>query len=149
MNEDARLDTEFSLNVVGMTPLDTLIVSGTITAEATGTAGKSHQLHFVYIVKYSPSVANSDFEDMTPISVIIYNDNPSTEIRLFTVNDEITLEYEDRALLRFNPGSASLIPGLESRNECVRDTATVNIIDNDRKYIEGIIFMNSLSSIAD
>ena len=48
VDEDARLDTEFSLNVVGTTPLDTLVVSGTITAEAAGTAGKSHQLHFVY-----------------------------------------------------------------------------------------------------
>ena len=39
VDEDDRLDTEFLLNVVGTTPLDTLIVSGTITAEAAGTAG--------------------------------------------------------------------------------------------------------------
>ena len=42
MDEDARLDTEFSLNVVGTTPLGTLVVSGTITAEAAGTAGEQH-----------------------------------------------------------------------------------------------------------
>ena len=49
MDEEFQLNTEFSLNVMGMTPLDTLVVSGTITAEAAGTAGKSHQLHLVYV----------------------------------------------------------------------------------------------------
>ena len=42
MDEYSRLDTEFSLNVVGMTPFDTLVVSGTISAEAAGTAGEPH-----------------------------------------------------------------------------------------------------------
>ena len=45
------------------------------------------------------------------------------------------MESEDRVLLRFNPASPAFIPGLEGENECVRDTATVNIIDNDRKCI--------------
>ena len=48
MDEDARLDTEFQLNVVGTTPLTTLVVSGTITAEADGTAGEQHPIHLVY-----------------------------------------------------------------------------------------------------
>ena len=52
MDEDARLDTEFSLNVVGTTPLDTLVISGTIRAEAAGTAGEPHELHPV--VQYIP-----------------------------------------------------------------------------------------------
>ena len=100
----------------------------------------SHISYILYIVQYSLSEANSDFEELTPISVIINNADPSTDVRLFTVNDETALEYEDRVLLRFNPASAALIPGLESFNECVRDTATVNIIDNDRKCIQCAIF---------
>ena len=100
----------------------------------------SHISYILYIVQYSPSVENSDFEELTPISVIINNDDPSTDVRLFTVNDETTLEFDDRVLLRFNPASPALIPGLESVNECVRDTATVNIIDNDRKCIQDTTF---------
>ena len=91
---------------------------------------------------------DSDFEELRPISVIIDNDNPSTDVRLFPLNDETTLEFDDRVLLRFNPGSAALIPGLESMNECVRDTATVNIIDNDRKSISRYCLLNSLSFLS-
>ena len=92
----------------------------------------------MYVVHIFPSVGNSDFEELTPISFIINNDNPSTDVQLSTVNDETTLEYEDRVLLRFNPALPALIPSLEGVNECVRDTTTVNIIDIDRKHIEGI-----------
>ena len=100
----------------------------------------SHISYILYIVQYSPFVEDSDFEELTPISVIINNDNPSTHVRLFTVDDETTLEFEDRVLLRFNPAIAALIPGLEGVNECIRDTATVNIIDNDCKCIQGTTF---------
>ena len=42
VNEDARLDTEFRLNVKGMTAFSGLInIRGTITAEAAGTASKN------------------------------------------------------------------------------------------------------------
>ena len=61
---------------------------------------------------------------------------PSAEIRLFTANDEVTLEYEDRVQLNFNPTAAGLITGLESLGEYVRNTAIVNIIDSDCKYID-------------
>ena len=40
MDEGDRLDTEFRLNVKGMTAFPGLNISGTITAEAAGTAGK-------------------------------------------------------------------------------------------------------------
>ena len=40
VDENDRLDTNFSLNVVGTTAFSTLVVSGTITAEAAGTASK-------------------------------------------------------------------------------------------------------------
>ena len=66
---------------------------------------------------------------MQPISV-----EGSTDIRLFTINDEITLEYDDTVILRFTPDSPLLIPGVESEGEFIRDTATVHIIDNDSKY---------------
>ena len=38
--EDARLETEFALNVVGTTQFPTLVISGTIISEADGTASK-------------------------------------------------------------------------------------------------------------
>ena len=56
---------------------------------------------------------------------------PSAEIRLFTANDEVTLEYER---LNFDPTAADLITALESFGEYVRNTAIVNIIDNDCKF---------------
>ena len=59
---------------------------------------------------------------------------PCAEIRLFTANDEVTLEYEDRVRLNFDPTAADLITGLGSMGEYVRNTAIVNIIDNDCKF---------------
>ena len=60
------------------------------------------------------------------------NDIP---IQLFSRNDDITLEYNDTVILKFiiNPGLAGLIQQLEATGEYIRDTATVNIVDNDRK----------------
>ena len=55
------------------------------------------------------------------------------EICLFTSNDEITLEYDDRVILSFTPDNPALIPGLEAHGEYIRDTATVQITDDDSK----------------
>ena len=52
------------------------------------------------------------------------------DIQLFTTDDDITLEYNDTVLLKF---SRLIIPAPEIAGEFLRDTATVNIIDNDRK----------------
>ena len=41
MQEDDRLDTSFQLNVKGTSQLPTLVINGTITAEAQGTASKN------------------------------------------------------------------------------------------------------------
>ena len=41
VDEDDRLDTDFRLNVKGMTAFPSLIIRGTITAEAAGTASKN------------------------------------------------------------------------------------------------------------
>ena len=56
-------------------------------------------------------------------------------IQLFSRNDDITLEYNDTVILRFivNPAITGLIQQLEAAGEYIRDTATVDIIDNDRK----------------
>ena len=45
-------------------------------------------------------------------------------VRLGTNSDTITLEYDDRVQLRFTPDSSALL-------EYIRDTTTINIIDND------------------
>ena len=65
----------------------------------------------------------------------MYNSGSSNneEIRLFTSSDQITLEYDDRVLLVFTPDNPGLIPGVEGVGEYIRDTAIVNIIDNDSK----------------
>ena len=53
MDEDERLDTMFQLNVKGTTQFGSvLVVSGSITVEADGTASKQHRdpvWEFVYI----------------------------------------------------------------------------------------------------
>ena len=65
----------------------------------------------------------------------MYNSRSSEyeEIRLFTSNDQITLEYEDRIKLVFTPNNPALIPALEYEGEYIRDTAIVIIIDNDSR----------------
>ena len=56
-----------------------------------------------------------------------------TEIRLFTSNDETTLEYDDSVILTFTPDNPLFIDGLEAQVEYVRDSVIVHIIDNDSK----------------
>ena len=66
-------------------------------------------------------------------SITFNGSNNATSIRVFPVNDEITLEYDDRVLLRFTPDESNLFSDLANEFEYIRDTAVVNIIDNDRK----------------
>ena len=65
----------------------------------------------------------------------MYNSDSSNneDIRLFTSNDQITLEYDDRVLLVFTPNDPALIPVVEGAGEYIRNTAIVNIIDNESK----------------
>ena len=72
----------------------------------------------------------ADFVPLMPISFV-----NETEIRLFTSNDQITLEYDDSVILTFTPDNPVLVAGLETQGEYVRDSATVHIIDNDCKCI--------------
>ena len=49
-------------------------------------------------------------------------------------NDDISLEYNESIILRFTtPDDPNLIDDLATRGQYIRDTARVNIIDNDRK----------------
>ena len=77
-------------------------------------------------------IGESDFAALT---TIMYNSGSSenVEILLFTSNDQITLEYDDRVLLVFTPDNPGLIPAVEGVGEYIRDTAIVNIIDNESK----------------
>ena len=76
------------------------------------------------------STGSSDFESFLPISVV-----NNADIHLFTLSDQLTLEYDDRVLLRFTPDHANLISDLESNYEYIRDAATVNIIDSNSKGV--------------
>ena len=61
----------------------------------------------------------------------------NAQVRIFTTNDDITLEYDDSIILVFIPDDPALIPGLEAAGEYIRDTATVNIIDDDQGRTQG------------
>ena len=75
----------------------------------------------------------------------------SGEIHLFAANDETTLEYEDRVLLRFTADRLEVIHAIEAAGEYVRDTASVNIIDSKQPTIFHfeIIFCGCIHRIGD
>jgi hypothetical protein len=129
VDEDGVLDTMFVMNVTGNTSLSiSQIFAGTVTAESAGTA------------------TDADFEELTPIDVR----NGFAAVRLFTSNDEITLEYDDRVLLRFTRGNSVLFPAIEGLREFIRDRATVCIIDNDLleiNFVESDYAISETSSI--
>ena len=72
----------------------------------------------------------SDFERLLPIRV----SNKAKSIRLFTANDDISLEYDDRVRLVFTPDNPVLVPALEGFGQYIRTTATVRIIDDDCEW---------------
>lgn len=76
------------------------------------------------------TAVTSDFEQFQPIEF-----SNSVWVSLFTANDEVTLEYDDKVQLNFTADNPGLIIGLETLGEYVRDTATINIIDNDCKCL--------------
>ena len=80
--------------------------------------------------QYNPisPIADSDFSQLLPISF-----TNEADIRLFTTNDNTTLEYDDSVILTFTPSDPAVITGLEGVGEYVRTCASVNIVDNDRK----------------
>ena len=70
----------------------------------------------------------SDFESLLPITV---TNTATINIRLFTTNDDISLEYDDRVQLVYTPYHPALITGVEGLGQYIRTTATVRIIDDD------------------
>ena len=74
-------------------------------------------------------VGAADFEQLLPI--LFTN---SAHLHLFTASDRVTLEYDDRILLRFSPDNPGLIAGVETEGEYIRDTAKININDSDGRY---------------
>ena len=69
----------------------------------------------------------SDFERLLPIRVL----NTAASIRLFTANDDISLECDDSIGLEFVPDNPLLIAGVVGMGQYLRTTATVNIVDLD------------------
>ena len=133
IEENGRLETMFQLNVKGNAP--SVNIQGIITAIPDGTASKNQTIDFLSLYTYK--AGSMDFVEILPIRV---NNGVST-VHLFAVNDEITLEYNDRVLLHFTPDDHYLIRDLQAAGQYVRDTAIVNIIDNDSKLYVIINFV--------
>ena len=53
--------------------------------------------------------------------------------------DKVTLEYNDKIKLIFNPTSKDTIPDLEKHGEYIRNCSTVNIIDSNRKNTNNLL----------
>ena len=77
----------------------------------------------------------TDFQPFSTPNRTVVTATNDIAIQLFSRDDYITLEYNDTVILRFisNPAITGLIQQLEAAGEYIRDTATVDIIDNDRK----------------
>lgn len=69
----------------------------------------------------------NDYEELQHVLV------PGEPIRFFTTNNEVTLEYNDTVILRYLSEVNNFVQGVESMGEFIRDTTTINIIDNDGK----------------
>lgn len=87
-------------------------------------------------------IGSSDFDSLMSISF-----TNSAEIRFFSFDDEITLEYDDSVIYVFTPYNPALIPRLEAAGEFIRDTATVNIIDDDREHASKMVVLLSVSAL--
>ena len=75
-------------------------------------------------------IGSSDFEEVQSIQC----SNNSVRISLLASIDDISLEIGDRINLMFRPEDPSFVQDIENNGEFIRDTATVNIIDINRKY---------------
>ena len=128
MEEGFVVDTVFVVNLKGETNFRSL-VRGTITATAGGDAGTSHIYSAIYLFpKLFPSFTDpSDFDPFAPI-LVTETDN-SVLVRIFTSNDDITLEYDDYVIITFTPENPAIIGALEAEGEYIKNTAIVNIID--------------------
>ena len=71
-----------------------------------------------------------DSRNMTEHFII---EESSADIYLFTMNNEITMDYHDTFTLKFTPEYPELFE--EKEGEFIRHTAIVNIIDNTCKRL--------------
>lgn len=128
VNEGEILNTVFGLNVKGTTRFPRLALTGMVTA-APHTASK---FSFVKMSVHTCVpiciclIGSSDFEEFSPILT-----RGNSEISLITVDDGITLEYNDTVILTYTPTSLNLTELIIVAGEFIRDTATVIITDND------------------
>ena len=125
--------TSLQFNVKGETAFPDIVVPGTITAEIDGTASEL----FVLLKDNGGNLTFfilsgvSDYEEFVPIR---FENN--ADIRFHTRQDLISLEYDDRVILIFTPDDPNLISAAEIEGEYIRNTAIVNIIDDDSKCME-------------
>ena len=107
-----------------------ITVSGTITAVADGTASKQHySVIFSLNLLVHATAATSDFERLSPLRFTNY-----ASFSLHIVNDNVTLEYDDRVQLKLSPDDPLRISSLESKGHYVRRNATIYINDTDCKF---------------
>ena len=133
--EGERVDVSFQLNVKGTSQFESsLNIRGEVTASADGTASKNDViLPHNSLVLFFNTIGFSDFESFLSQTISITRFTNRAEIRLFSIDDHITLEYDDRVLLTFTPANPDFIPSLEGFGEYMRHTVTIDIIDNDSK----------------
>ena len=67
--------------------------------------------------------------------------NIEAQIELSTINDAISLEYNDTLLLLFSPEESDLIEFYEGEGEYIRENVTVHIIDSDSKQLFLLVSM--------
>ena len=127
--EGEELNTTFGLNVKGITTLSSAIIDGIIAVGPNGTASKFDNVLTYKIVISFLSAGFSDFEFFGQLFI-----RNAAEVFLRTIDDDITLEYEDRIQLKYN-ARLPLPSFFEATGEYMRDAVIINIIDNDRECI--------------
>ena len=86
------------------------------------------------LYNYTPSLDVDDFE---PLSLeLVPGEN--MEISLVTIDDEITLEYNDTILLEFEHENYETLETIMQNNEFLREKVVVHIIDNDRELYQRV-----------
>ena len=88
----------------------------------------THQCVLLFSIIIFLPAPGSDFSNIQPITF-----TNQADIRLFTHNDDTTLEYNEYVTLTFTPDNPDVIRRQEDEGEYIRTSAMVNIIDNDRK----------------
>ena len=135
--EGESLDTSFQLNVKGMTNIsDVIVIEGVVTAEVHDDNDEPAGEYLVltsYFSNVHLLINATDFLQLGPIDINLNSQNGIKGIHLVTMNDDITLEYDGKVVLTFAPQTAGNSTDIENVGEYIRRTATVNVIDTDRK----------------